>query len=74
MAITTAIGVQPDLEKTVSKRSHSNVPPAELLANEADTELLGNFIQLSKMTMSRANKKSSQVRIQARASPQLYHA
>ena len=41
MATTTATGVQPDLEKTVSKRSHTNVPPEELLANEADTELLG---------------------------------
>jgi hypothetical protein len=41
MATTTATGVQPDLEKTVSNRSRSNVPPQELLANEADTELLG---------------------------------
>jgi hypothetical protein len=41
MAATTATGVQPDLEKTVSRRSHTNVPPEELLASEADTELLG---------------------------------
>jgi hypothetical protein len=41
MTTTRGTGVQPDLEKTVSRRSHSNVPPQELLANEADTELLG---------------------------------
>lgn len=44
MATTVAqsgAGVHPDLEKTVSRRSHSNVPPPELLADEADAELLG---------------------------------
>ncbi|KAH8771349.1 gaba permease [Hyaloscypha sp. PMI_1271] len=43
MATTMGTRVQPDLEKTVSRRSHSNVPPQELLANEADTELLATL-------------------------------
>ncbi|PMD59471.1 gaba permease [Hyaloscypha bicolor E] len=43
MTTTGGTGVQPDLEKTVSRRSHSNVPPQELLANEADTELLAKL-------------------------------
>jgi hypothetical protein len=43
MATATATGVQPDLEKTISKRSHTNVPPEELLASEADAELLGKW-------------------------------
>ncbi|PMD13127.1 gaba permease [Hyaloscypha hepaticicola] len=43
MATTTASGVQPDLEKTVSRRSHTNVPPEELLASEADAELLARL-------------------------------
>jgi hypothetical protein len=46
MATTTASGVQPDLEKTVSRRSHTNVPPEELLASEADAELLGKGLEL----------------------------
>lgn len=41
MASTTANGTAPDLEKSASRLSHSNVPPQELLAGEADTELLG---------------------------------
>ncbi|KAE9370025.1 gaba permease [Stipitochalara longipes BDJ] len=43
MATTTATGAQPDLEKTVSRRSHTNVPPEELLASEADAELLAKL-------------------------------
>ena len=50
MASTTGVekyaGLQPDLEKTTSRKSHSNVPPPELLADDADAELLGK--QLSK--------------------------
>jgi hypothetical protein len=45
MATTTGAGVQPDLEKTVSRRSHTNAPPEELLASDADAELLGKDVQ-----------------------------
>jgi hypothetical protein len=41
MASTTATDAPLDLEETVSRRSHTNVPPEELLASEADAELLG---------------------------------
>ncbi len=41
-----AQGYQPDLEKTTSKISPSNAPPIELLANEADAELLGTLINI----------------------------
>ncbi|PMD29001.1 gaba permease [Hyaloscypha variabilis F] len=43
MATTTGAGVQPDLEKTVSRRSHTNAPPEELLASDADAELLAKL-------------------------------
>ena len=39
----TGAGMHPDLEKTTSRRSNSNVPPPELLAGEADTALLGEL-------------------------------
>ena len=45
MASTTATDAPPDLEKTVSRRSHTNVPPEELLASEADAELLGKNLE-----------------------------
>jgi hypothetical protein len=43
MASTTGAeaGVPADLEKTTRIPSHSHVPPPELLANEADADLLG---------------------------------
>lgn len=31
----------PDLEKTVSRHSHTVAPPPELLSGDADAELLG---------------------------------
>ncbi len=34
-------GLHPDMEKTASRRSHSNTVPDELLASDADAELLG---------------------------------
>lgn len=43
-----------DLEHSVSRTSHSNVPPRELLADEADAELLGmsdNQLYLSRLLM-----------------------
>ncbi|KAN0106879.1 gaba permease [Hyaloscypha variabilis] len=43
MVTTTGAGVQPDLEKTVSRRSHTNAPPEELLASDADAELLAKL-------------------------------
>lgn len=33
-----------DIEKTATRLSHSNVPPPELLAGDADTELLGQCL------------------------------
>lgn len=42
MASTTG-AIPVDLEKTMSKRSHTDVPPPELLASDADTELLGKY-------------------------------
>jgi hypothetical protein len=39
----TGASLHPDLEKTATRRSHSNVPPEALLAGEADTELLGKL-------------------------------
>jgi len=41
MASTVANGTAPDLEKSASRLSQGNIPPKELLAGEADTELLG---------------------------------
>ena len=35
--------LHPDLEKTVSRHSRSNIPDEALLASEADAELLGKF-------------------------------
>lgn len=45
MATTAPTGaaVQPDIEKTASRRSRSNIPDEALLAGEADAELLGRF-------------------------------
>ncbi|KAH7342467.1 amino acid permease-domain-containing protein [Rhexocercosporidium sp. MPI-PUGE-AT-0058] len=43
MASTVVNGNAPDLEKSASRLSHSNVPPRELLAGEADTELLAKL-------------------------------
>jgi hypothetical protein len=51
MASTTGAekyaGLQPDLEKTTSRKSHSNVPPPELLSDDADAELLGKQLSAS---------------------------
>jgi amino acid permease len=60
MATTTASRVQPDLEKTVSRRSHTNVPPEELLASEADAELLGKGLELREM-FDEANKDTAKL-------------
>ncbi len=34
-------GLHPDMGKTAGRRSHPNAVPNELLASDADTELLG---------------------------------
>lgn len=60
MAKSTASGVQPDLEKTVSRRSHTNDPPEELLASEADAELLGKGLQLQRK-FDKANKDTARL-------------
>jgi hypothetical protein len=41
MATTTATGQHPDLEKTTSRRLHTDVPLEELHTSDADAELLG---------------------------------
>jgi len=41
--VTTGFAHPPDLEKTTSKRSHTDVALPDLLASNSDTELLGNF-------------------------------
>ncbi|KAG4423114.1 hypothetical protein IFR04_003751 [Cadophora malorum] len=43
MASTVANGTAPDLEKSASRLSQGNIPPKELLAGEADTELLAKL-------------------------------
>jgi hypothetical protein len=45
MATTTATGPHSDLEKTTNRRSHINDPPPELLASDADAELLGKQLE-----------------------------
>lgn len=40
-AVQTGASMHPDLEKIASKQVHSTVPQKELLAGEADAELLG---------------------------------
>jgi hypothetical protein len=39
--VQTGATMHPDLEKTVSRHSRSNVPDEALMASQADTELLG---------------------------------
>ena len=41
LGVQSGAAMHPNLEKTVSRRSQTNVPPQELLAGEADAELLG---------------------------------
>jgi hypothetical protein len=42
-AIQTGASLHPDLEKIASRQAHSTVPHEELLAGEADAELLGIY-------------------------------
>ncbi|RDW74932.1 Gaba permease [Coleophoma cylindrospora] len=42
IAVTSGAELHPDVEKTISKQAH-NVPPEELLAGEADAELLAKL-------------------------------
>jgi hypothetical protein len=41
--VQSGAALHPDLEKTVSRHSRSNIPDEALLASEADAELLGKF-------------------------------
>jgi hypothetical protein len=63
--------LHPDLEKTVSRHSHSNIPDEALLAGEADAKLLGKFSASSDQKLG-LKMSHSKARIQARASSQLY--
>ena len=40
----TGSQMPPDLEKIDRRPSHHSIPPKELLANEADAELLGKWL------------------------------
>ena len=42
-AVQTGASLHPDLEKIASRQAHSTVPHDELLAGEADAELLGKL-------------------------------
>lgn len=64
--------MHPDMEKTATRLSHSNVPPPELLAGNADTELLGQYLQFPRIR-NLLTEGYSETWLQARASPQLYN-
>ena len=70
-AAQTGAAMHPDLEKTVSRRSRSNVPDEALLASEADAELLGQQFKASKKE-GLLTACCSQARVQARASTKLH--
>jgi hypothetical protein len=67
MASTTGAKVAiVDLEKTTSRESHTNEPPPELLANEADAELLfkleiQNYNSADRIQPSLATSRNSAV-------------
>jgi hypothetical protein len=42
--IQTGASMHPDMEKIASRQAHSTVPHEELLAGEADAELLGMYL------------------------------
>lgn len=69
--VQSGAALHPDLEKTVSRHSRSNIPDEALLASEADAELLGKFSASSDQNLA-LKMSHSKARIQARASSQFY--
>lgn len=66
--VTTGAEIHPDLEKTATRRSHLDAIAPELMASEADAELLGKFSippapekQLTRYQLNLVTRKSSVV-------------
>ena len=68
-AVQSGAALHPDLEKSASRKSDKNVPPEELLAGEADAELLGKSMNLANWLMLTFE---SETRLQARTASQFY--
>ena len=54
--VTTGAELHPDLEKTATRRSHTDALSPDLMASEADAELLGKFpfIPVSETQLTRS--------------------